>query len=59
MKKETYIERNNRLLYEAMLQIRKADEAEDKKLRERLKADDARLGESVSERYFPWSKQTK
>ena len=53
---ETYIERQNRLLYEAIEQIRKSDLAEDKRIRENLKQDDARLGESsVTKRYFVWS----
>lgn len=58
--KETYIQKQNRLFYKAMEAIRKEDEAENNRLREHLKTDDVRLGErAVSERYFPWSKQTK
>ena len=54
------MERQNRLFYEAMEAIRKEDEAENNRLREHLKTDDVRLGESaVTERYYPWSKQTK
>lgn len=56
MKNESYIEKQNRLIYEAMAKIQKSDAAEDKRIRENLKRDDARLGEAaVTKRYFVWS----